>query len=201
MTKKYCYREVEFYKEAYIGMFFLKDDGDKRLLFVLDLIYKNKKILINKLKELKQWVVEDKTNEFEVYAAAVMKIRFNRKSPLKKEFWENDAEMVLNKSYRIGQYLKMFKDGENFYEIMVLPAFYNVKNKKWLLINWLPVIKNISDEELGKIAIMSQETQVDMSAKNMAMYTIEWVKGLYVDTWELVENRGIDLSTKTEFDC
>lgn len=103
MTKKYCYREVEFYKEAYIGMLFLKGDENKRLLFVLGLIYQNKKILINKLKQLKQSVSEDKTNEFEVYGAAVMKIKFNRTSPLKKEFWETETKegMILDNSYRI----------------------------------------------------------------------------------------------------
>jgi hypothetical protein len=201
MIKKYCYREVEFYKEAYIGMFFLKDDGDKRLLFVLDLIYQNKKILINKLKKFKKWINEDKTSEFEVYAAGVIKIKFNRTSPLKKEFWKTDAEMVLDSTYRMKQYIKMFKDGEKFYEIMVMPAFYDAKKKEWLMTNWLPVIKNISDEELGKIAVMSNTTQVDDSAKNMGLYTIEWVKGLYVETWELVDNGGINSSTKTEFDC
>jgi len=99
------------------------------------------------------------------------------------------------------QYIKMFKDGEKFYEIMVMPAFYDAKKKEWLMTNWLPVIKNISDEELGKIAVMSNTTQVDDSAKNMGLYTIEWVKGLYVETWELVDNGGINSSTKTEFDC
>ncbi len=198
--KKYCYREVEFYKEAYIGILFLKDDGNKRLLFVLNLIYQNKKILINKLKQLKQSVSEDKINEFEVYAAAVMKIKFDRTSPLKKDFWKNETEMVLDNVYRIKQYLKMFKDGEKFYEIMVMPAFYDANKKEWLLTNWLPVIKNISDEELGKIAVISGETQVDMSAKNMALYTIEWIRGLYLETWELVEKENIG-SIKTDFDC
>ena len=201
MAKKYCYREVDFYKEAYIGILFLKGDENKRLLFVLGLIYENKKVLIKKIKQLKQLVDEDKETVGEVYAAAVVKIKFNRTSPLKKEFWETKTEIVLDKTYRTKQYLKMFNDGEKFYEIMVMPGFYNVKKKEWLLTNWLPVGQNITDEELGKIAVMSTETQVDMSAKNMALYKIEWIKGLYVETWELVENGGISSSTKTEFDC
>lgn len=71
---------------------------------------------------------------------------------------------------------------------MVLPYHYEVKNKKWVLSNWLPVLATTTDEELGKIAVMSTTTQVDSSAKDMGLYSIEWVKGVDVDTWELVEN-------------
>jgi len=201
-AKKYCYRKVDFYKEGYVGMLFLRGEGEERFLFPLDLIYQSKKPLINKLKDLKRSVDRDKKNSNEVYGALVMKIKFEKTSPLKKEFWTTEIkkEMVLNRFYRTKQYLKMFKDGEKFYEIMVLPAHYDIKKKEWWLINWLPVRKNITDEELGKIAVMSEETQVDCSAKHMALYTIEWVKGLYVETWELVEDRKTG-STKTDFDC
>ena len=199
-AKKYCYRKVDFYKEGYMGMLFLRGEGEERFLFPLDLIYQNKKPLINKLKKLKKIVDKNKKNSIEVYGALVMKIGFNRTSPLKKEFWSTNTEMVLDKFYRIKQYLKMFKDGERFYEIMVMPAFYDTKKKKWWLTNWLPVRRNTTDEELGKIAVMSQETQVDSSAKEIGLYTVEWVKGLYIDTWELVEKESSG-SNKTEFDC
>jgi len=198
--KKYCYREVDFYKEAYIGVLFLKEDRGEKYIYPLNLIYQNKKKLITKLKRLKSEIDKDKKNESEVYGAMVMKIKLKRTSPLNKEFWETKAEIVLDKTYRVKQYLKMFSDGEKLYEIMVLPAFYDKKKNGWLLTNWLPVIRNITDEELGKIAVMSGETQVDSSAKNMALYTIEWVKGVDVETWELVEKENTG-SIKTEFDC
>lgn len=204
MTKieKFCYRKVDFYKEGYVGMLFLRGGESERFLFPLDLVYKSKKKLISKLKELKKSVDKDKNNSNEVYGALVMKIKFNRTSPLKKEFWTSKPkeETVLDKYSRIKQYLKMFNGGEKFYEIMVMPALYDIKNKKWFFTNWLPVRLNTTDEELAKIAVMSVETQVDFSAKDMALYTIEWIKGVYVETWELVEKEKTD-SIKTDYDC
>lgn len=178
---------MDFYKEAYIGVLFLKEDRGEKYIYPLNLIYQNKKKLISKLKRLKSEINKDKKNESEVYGAMVMKIKLNRTSPLKKEFWETKAEIVLDKTYRVRQYLKMFSDGEKFYEIMIMPAFYNKKGKEWWLINWLPVIRNITDEELAKIAVMSGETQVDSSAKNMALYTIEWIRGLDIVNQEFIE--------------
>ena len=49
-----------------------------------------------------------------------------------------------------------------------MPYQYEVKKKNWVLSNWLPVLATITDEELGKIAVMSTKTQVDPSAKEMA---------------------------------
>ena len=98
--------------------------------------------------------------------------------------------MLLDDLYRVRQYLKMFDNGgEKLYKIMVMPAFYDVKKKKWTLTNWLPVKFNITDEDLAKIAIMSDEIQVDNSAKNMALYTIEWVKGFDLDTGNFIKSK------------
>ena len=36
-AKKYCYRKVDFYKEGYVGMLFLRGEGEERFLFPLDL--------------------------------------------------------------------------------------------------------------------------------------------------------------------
>ena len=188
-NKKYCYREVGFYKEGYIGFIFMKGkDDDSQMLYPLELVYKDLKALEKRIKELKLEIKKNKDNPAEVYGGMILKLRFNRTSPLKKEFWKIDSEISLGQVYRIRQYLKMFKDGEKLYKIMVMPAFYDVNKKEWLLTNWLPVMRSITDDDLAKIAVMSNETQVDSSAKHMGLYFIEWAKGLDIDTGELIEN-------------
>lgn len=165
-NKKYCYREVDFYDEAYMGFLFVKnkDDNGDNMLYPFELIYKKLENLKKKIKELKIEVEKDKKKPRKVYGGLVMKIRFSRRSPLKKEFWSTEIEegMNLDYFYKIKQYLEIFKDNkEKLYKIMVMPAFYDIKNKKWFLTSWLPVHFNITDEELAKIAVMSTQTQVD----------------------------------------
>lgn len=188
MIKKYCYRDVDFYEKAYMGIVFLKDE-DKNLntIYPVNTIYKDLKDLKKQFKKIKKESRNRKNDPIDIYGALIMRISFYQKSPLKKEFWETKSDIVLNNFYRVKQYLKMFKDGEGLYKIMVMPYFYNTKEKKWILANWLPVLMTTTDDELAKIAIMSSETQVDASAKNMGLYTIDWVKGFDIETGEILK--------------
>lgn len=193
MIKKYCYRKVDFHKEAYIGGVFIRSENneEKKFIYMLEEVHKELKTLIKNIKRFKKDFRENKENPAEVYGAIILKIRFNRTAPLKKEFWltETREGMELDQGYRVRQYIKMFdNDRQGLYQIMVMPYHYEVKKKKWILSNWLPVLSTITDEELGKIAVMSTKTQVDPSAKYMALYTVEWVKGYDVDEDKLVEN-------------
>ena len=193
MNKKFCYRKVDFYNEAYIGGVFIRsiNNEENRFMYILEEVHKDIKPLLKIIKRFKKDFKENKKNPADVYGALILKIKFNRISPLKKEFWikKTKEEMVLDQNYRLRQYIKMFdNDRQGLYQIMVMPYHYETKKKKWILSNWLPVLSTITDEELGKIAVMSTSTQVDPSAKDMALYSIEWVKGLDVEAWELVEN-------------
>lgn len=192
-NRKFCYREVDFYETAYMGFIFMKrKDDDYRMLYPLELVYEKTKAVKKRIMKMKLELDKLKKNAAEVYGAMIIKIRLNRTSPLKKEFWttETKEKMLLDDLYRIRQYLKMFDNGgEKLYKIMVMPAFYDVKKKKWTLTNWLPVKFNITDKDLAKIAIMSDEIQVDNSAKNMALYTIEWVKGFDLDTGNFIKSK------------
>jgi hypothetical protein len=198
-NKKFCYRKVDFYETAYMGVFLTKgkEDNNKKMIWPLEPIYKELGSIKKEIMEIKLDQDKIKKNRFEIFGGIIIKIRFNRKSPLKKEFWTTKTKegMALDYFYRMKQYLKMFDNGgERLYKIMVMPAFYDVKKKKWTLTNWLPVNLNITDEELGKIAIMSNKTQVDISAKNMALYKIEWIKGFDLDTGKFVKSqKEIDL--------
>lgn len=202
MTKKYCYREVDFYQEGYMGMIFFKgEDNENKILYPMTRVYKSLKPLKKEIKELKM-VLENRNNDpLDVYGALVVKLKFRKTFPLKMEYWQDEPEIKLDKFYRVNQYLKMLKEGESFYQIMVMPYHFEVKKKKWFFSNWLPVLISATEEQLAQVSIMSNETAVDSSAKNIGLYTIEWIKGLYLDNWELVENGGISSSTKTEFDC
>ena len=198
MIEKYCYREVEFYPEGYISGAFIEEDDGKKMLFVLRRVNRDLESAKKEILKLKKDLKNQKKDPANVYGGLIIKIKFKRTSPLKKEFWNIDSDINLDNMYRFRQYMEVLGGRENLYQIMVMPAFYNKKKKEWLLTNWLPVLATTTDEELGKIAIMSPETQVDISAKNMALYTIEWVKGLYVETGEMAEKEE---EKNVEYNC
>lgn len=191
-NKKFCYRKVDFYNEAYIGGVFIKsvNNEENRFMYILEGVHEDTKSLFKIIKRFKKDFKNSKKSPADIYGAIIFKLKFSRTAPLKKEFWTTNTKegMELDQNYRLRQYIRMFDDGkQNLYQIMIMPYQYEVKKKNWVLSNWLPVLSNISDEELAKIAVMSTRTQVDPSAKEMALYSIEWVKGLDVDTEELVE--------------
>ena len=184
----FCFREVEFYKEGYISVAFWRaKNGSEQLFHPMTTVYRDLKELGMELKMLKKDFKKQKNDPVDIYGALAIKIKFNRTSPLKKEFWETESDMKLDNMYRIKQYLIMLENFGKLYQIMVMPYHFNVKKKEWILTNWLPVLLTITDEELGKIAIMSSGTQVDISAKSMALYTIEWIKGFDIINEELIE--------------
>lgn len=185
---KYCYREVGFIKEGYIASVFVKAiNGDEEFVNPMLAVYKNLKELGKDLKNLKKDLKNQKKDPIDIYGALVIKIKFHRTSPLRKEFWQTESDIKLDNMYRIKQYFKMLKNFGKLYQIMVMPHHYDIEKKAWTLTNWLPVLSTITDEELGKIAIMSTTTQVDVSAKSMALYSIEWIKGYDIVLGELIE--------------
>lgn len=196
---KFCFREVDFYKEGYIAVLLMNGNDEKKFLYPMLTVYKDLKALGKEVKDLKKHFKNRKPDPVDVYGALVIKIKFKRLSPLKKEFWETKSDMTLDNTYRMKQYLKMLNDGQKLYQIMVMPRHYEIKKKKWILTNWLPVLLGITDEELGKIAVMSSGTEVDISAKNMGLYTIEWIKGFDITNEELIEYPNN--TENNEFNC
>ncbi len=185
---KYCYREVDFYRDGFIAVVFVRAmDGNEQMIHAMMAVYKNLKDLGKELKKLKEDMKNQKKDPMDIYGSIVIKIKFCRTSPLKKEFWTTEAEINLNHVYQSKQYMEVLKNEGKLYKIMVMPHHYDVVKKEWMLTNWLPVLSTITDEELGKIATMSNQTQVDQSAKNMALYDIEWVKGFDMVNEELIE--------------
>ena len=197
--KKFCFREVDFYKEGYIAVLLINGDDEKKFLYPMLTVYKDLKALVKEVKDFKKHFKNRKPDLVDVYGALVIKIKFNRPSPLKKEFWETKSDMTLDNTYRMKQYLKMLNDGQKLYQIIVMPRHFEIKKKKWILTNLLPVLLSITDEELGKIAVMSSGTEVDISAKNMGLYTIEWVKGFDITNEELIEYPNN--TENNEFNC
>lgn len=186
--KKYCYRKVDFPKTAYAGFLFMKnkDGGEKRMLCPLTFIFEKQSFIEKRIKKLKLELNNYDKCQGEVYGALVMKIKFNRTSPLKKEFWTTNNDLSLDDGHKINEYVKILKNKWYFYKIMIVPVGYNVKNDKWFFVNWLPVKPTTTDDELAKIAIMS-DIEVYEPAKDMALYTIEWVKGFDTNIGEIVE--------------
>lgn len=184
---KYCYREVDFYRDGFIALVFAKViNGDAEFIYSMTPVYKNIKELAKDLKKFKK-EMKDQKDPVDIYGSIVIKIKFCRTSPLKKEFWTTESEINLNHVYQSKQYMEVLKNEGKLYKIMVMPHHYDIEKKAWTLTNWLPVLSTITDEELGKIAIMSTTTQVDVSAKSMALYSIEWIKGYDIVLGELIE--------------
>lgn len=198
MIEKYCYREVDFYPEGYISGALIEEDDGKKILFILSRVNKDLKSAKKEIIKLKKDFKNQKKNSVTIFGGLVMKIKFKRTSPLKKEFWETDTDIILDDFYRFRQYVKVLNDKQELYQIMVMPYHFDTQKNEWILSNWLPVLSTITDEELGKIAIMSSQAQVDCSAKNMALYTIEWVKGMDVDSGEIVEGEKKNIG---EYNC
>lgn len=89
--------------------------------------------------------------------------------------------------------MKMMDDVYQFYNIIVLPAHYDVKKKKWNYINWIPILVTTDDKKLDELVRMSDQP-VDESAKNMGIYSIEYIKGFDLDTSKFVKSqKEIDL--------
>lgn len=192
---KYCYREVEFVKEGYIAVVFVKAiNGNEEFTNPMQMVYTNLKELGKDVKKLKKDLKNQKKDPIDIYGALVIKIKFHRTSPLRKEFWQTESDIKLDNMYRIKQYFKMLKNFGKLYQIMIMPHHFDIEKKVWTLTNWLPVLSTITDEELGKIAIMSTTTQVDVSAKSMALYSIEWIKGYDIVLGELIEKNKEDLN-------
>lgn len=94
MNNKFCYRKVDFPSEAYIGGVFIKSEKneEKRFMYILEGVFDDIRPLLKVIKRFKKDFKESKKNPADVYGALIMKIRFNRTSPLKEEFWKIEAK-------------------------------------------------------------------------------------------------------------
>lgn len=185
MNKKYCYREPNFPESAYLGVTFIKDE-DVKFIYPMMGLYSSLKKLQFKAKRLKRDLTNKKKDPLEIYGVIAIKINFNKKFPLKKEYWVSPENSSLNKNFRMKEYLKMLEDVCQFYNIMVLPDHYDTKTKKWHFINWIPVSITTDDKKFDELSRTSDQP-VDPSAKNIGIYSIEFVKGFDLEDCELIE--------------
>ena len=82
----------------------------------------------------------------------------------------------------------MLDDVHQFYNIIVSPNNYDLKKKKWEFINWIPVLISTDDKKFNELIRISDQP-VDQSAKNMALYSIEFVRGFDLDTGKFVKSQ------------
>lgn len=192
-NKKFCYREPDFPDSAYLGIIFVGDIDRSKFIQTLTKIYPSIKLLQSTIKKLKKDLFKLKDGPIYVNGVVIIKINFNKRFPLKKEYWDSGEIVPTDGMFKSKEYMKMMDDVYQFYNIMVLPAHYDVKKKKWNYINWIPILVTTDDKKLDELVRMSDQP-VDESAKNIAFYSIEFIRGFDLDTGKFVKSqKEIDL--------
>lgn len=193
MNKKYCYREPNFPKSAYLGIMFVGDVDRSKFIQTLTKIYSTIKLIQSTIKKLKKDLLKLKNGPVYVNGVVIVKINFCKKFPLKKEYWNSKEIIPSDEMFRSQEYMKMMDDVCQFYNIMVLPANYDVKKKKWDYINWIPILVSTDDNKLDELSRISNQP-VDPSSKSIGIYSVEFVKGFDLDTGKFVKSqKEIDL--------
>ncbi len=127
-----------------------------------------------------------KENKLTVYGVIAVKINLSRKFPLRKEHWNNPQNELFKKDYRLIKYRDMMADMPQLYSVLVLPNAYDVKNKKWSFINWIPLLITTDNKKIDDLIKISDQP-VDNSAKHMGIYSIEYAKGFNLKTGKIIE--------------
>lgn len=186
-NKKCCYREPDFLPIGYIPVAFISNmDGIKRILPFIS-FHSNIKTLKKEVNFFRKRLAEDK-DPINVDGIIVIKVKFKKTFPLNKNHWTDGSDVVVDDGYRIKQYLKMLDDVYQFYNIIILPRFYNVKEKKWLFRNSMPILITADDKKMNELIISSDEP-VDTSAKSIGIYSIEKIKGFDIDTGKFIDTK------------
>ena len=185
-NKRYCYREPDFPKEAYLALLFMSaTDGDKlHFLYPMLPLYPSLAMLRTKIQHFKRGL--DKRSALAVYGVITVKINLSKKYPLRKVHWANPQPDLFEKDYRLIKYWKMMADIPQLYSVLVLQSHYDVKTKKFNFVNWIPILMTTNDEKIDNLIKMSDQP-VDESAKSMGIYSIEYTKGFDLETCELIE--------------
>lgn len=195
---RYCYREVELPKDAYIALLFTKTTGEKATNFIypLSTIYLSQSILIESVKIIKKEM--ERKGKSEIYGVIVIKLKLSRKYPLKKEHWMSPPSELNDDYSRIRSFLEMMNNTPELYSILVLPRLYDLKTRTWQFLAWIPVLLTTDDAKIESLIVTSDQP-VDNSAKSMGIYSIEYAKGIDLKTGTLIRS---DKSKFTkEADC
>ncbi len=188
--KKFCFREPEFPSEAYAALLFVSavEEEGVRFLYPMVSVYPSLAMLRSKVVQFKKSI--DKENKLTVYGAVAIKINFKRNFPLRKEYWTNPESQTIEADYSRAKYLEMMGGTPQLYSILVVPRNYDGTTKKYSFTPWLPVLLTSSDETIDDL-IKASDQPVDESAKSMGIYSVEFAKGIDLDTGELVEPRSV----------
>ncbi|MBF0208951.1 MAG: hypothetical protein HQK53_18985 [Oligoflexia bacterium] len=197
-NKRFCYRDPEFPNEGYLALLFMSatDDDKLRFLYPMMPLYPSLAMLRTKIRHFKDKL--EKRKKLTVYGVIAVKINLVKKFPLRKEHWANPQGELFEKDYRLTKFREMMADMPQLYSVIVLPNDYDIKTKKWSLINWIPILMTTSDEKIDNL-IKASDQSVDESASSMGIYSIEFTKGFDLDTGKLIEPKSDNI--KGEADC
>lgn len=192
MKNQFCYREPNFPETIYLSVFIITGKDDIRFIYPMKEIALDLKSVQKEAKGFNQQLSKIKDASAKILGVIVIKIKLKRKSPLTKEDWtEMKKDFLIDEALRKKEFSKMMAGVYQFYNVIILPRHYDTKTKQWQFTNWLPVTSNTDDEKLHQIARSSEE-QVDISAKSVGVYSIEFIKGFNMKTGKFFKTKNSD---------
>ena len=174
--KRYCYREVTYPQEAYIGYVTILKGEDILLFYPLDPIFST--------FEEYQYSVKQFTKQFSVTDLAVsdtgllMPITFMNHFPLKQDYWQKPTV-----AYSTEQRVKLFGSAANLYDmykVLITPSI--LAGKRPMLHAAIPFFLSATHPNMEAFMYTS-DFPVDETAKNAGIYKMEkpfainWVSG------------------------
>ncbi len=174
-VKQYCFRDVTFPTEAYMGYVTILKGEEILLFYPLDSIFTS--------FEEYQVSVKQFAQQFSVDGLAVSDtgllapITFQKRFPLKEEYWQKPTT-----EYTTEQRVRLFGSAANLhqmYKVLITPS---ITAKKARLHAAIPFFISATDTDVAQF-MYTADFPVDESAKDAAIYMLDkpvplnWVTG------------------------
>lgn len=181
---KYCYLDPDFPDTAFAAVILLRSEELGLSILPFDFIY----VDIEDIKKSVHLVFEEiskQSNEMIIEDnILVFPITLQKRYPLKRAFWSTNVPKY-SISHKVKAFIPLI-DRPFLYKLLVTPAFYETKHKRWYLNATYPFSIFAEDTEIEEFMFNSDQP-VYQKAKNAALYTLELPKRLNWKTGEIVE--------------
>lgn len=98
-NKKYCFRDSDFPQNGYVAIVYTKTNDGFRFFYPLQTFFISTNFLRDEVKLFKQKIEGE--GKMKIHGVIVVKIKFNKTFPLKKEYWNTDKKSPLETDFRI----------------------------------------------------------------------------------------------------
>lgn len=187
-AKRYCYRDVSFPEEAFVGFVTIIKGEDILMFYPLDAIFAN-------FEEYKK-AAQQFTKQFSIPDLAVsdtgllMPIVFTEKFPLKRDYWQEPTI-----EYTTQQRVKLFAGAANVHTLYKLLVTPSSTGKRHALNAAAPFFTSATPAHIETFMYTS-DFPVDETAKDAAIYTMDRPFGINWIAGEIIKQK--DLNTLWE---